>query len=159
MNITKQLIICQISQQLLYLAITQLCLLLHISVVIGKVLRSIKEGHSYRHKIHVHFYLRYNGCQDPKYLRTPVCPGKQPKWWQQPDSASDDIDCQGPRFIEVIEKCQLVQNATYIISGNGEHIFGNPLSMHLCCAEMPFKPAYQLFQQHLKNRRCCVFDR
>ena len=144
---------------LLYCAISLVYLCLHISVLIGTVLNSIKEGHSYRHKVRVQYYLRYNGCQDPRYLRTPVCPGKQPKWWQDQEFATDMLTCQGPEFIEVIEKCKLVKGERYLISGNGWHNPETSLSMHLCCAETPHKQPFVVYKQHLKNHSCCRFDR
>ena len=131
----------------------------HITVVIGTVLQSIKEGHSYRHKVDVQYYLKYNGCQDPQRLTTPLCPGQQPEWWQQREFTADDQrNCAWKQFIDVIGKCKLVPGQKYIISGHGWHYRERSLSMHLCCADTAYKSVWLLYQLHLNNKRCCVFN-
>ena len=132
----------------------------HLAVLVGTVLQSIKEGHSYRHKVDVQYYLKYNGCQNPRFLRTPVCPGQEPKWWQQSpmSTLTENIRCSGPRFIDVIGKCELVPDKKYIIAGYPWHIHGRSLSMHLCCAETTYKSAWQLYQHNLDTNRCCIHE-
>lgn len=128
--------------------------------MVGTVLKTIKEGHSYRHKVDVQYYLKYNGCQNPRYLNTPVCPGSEPEWWQHQamSTLTEQIRCTGPRFVDVIGKCTLEQNKKYIISGYGWHIYERSLSMHLCCAETTYKSAWQLYQHHLATNRCCAYN-
>lgn len=137
-----------------------MCLCLHLAVLIGTVLQSIKEGHSYRHKVDVQYYLKYNGCQNPRHLHTPVCPGMEPKWWQKSTmtTLTEQIRCSGPRYVDVIGKCDLVPNKKYIISGYPEHIHGRSLSMHLCCADANYKYVWQLYQHYQDTYRCCIYN-